>query len=249
MTMELRKESGLTFAVRVIEDLFSSQTREIGKDVLVNQIYFTGFQAMRAVILLAFVLGVLLIWGGHTFFIDTGHIELLYPLIISGFVSDLAPITVSFIILIRSGSAITTELGYMKVNKEVALLKARGISPISYLVSPRVLGCVFSGLILISYFAFSGIFLAYLFSSLIFELQYDDFFRGIISAITVWDIVLMILKVLLSTTLLTVICCYQGLKVSHAYTEIPVRVINALTLSLFSVLLLNLLLTLARVFL
>lgn len=247
--MELKREKGLHFALKVVEDLFSSQTKEIGRDVLINQIYFTGFQALKMVILLSFVLGVLLIWGGHTFFLDTGHIELLYPLIISGFVSDLAPISVSFIILLRSGSAITTELGYMKANREVALLKAKGISPISYLVSPRVLGCVLSGLLLTSYFAFSGIFLAYLFSSLVFELQYDDFFRGIINAISVWDIALMILKVLLSTSLLTIICCYQGLKVSRAYTEIPIRVINALTYSLLLILILNLFLTVVRLFL
>jgi phospholipid/cholesterol/gamma-HCH transport system permease protein len=247
--MEIRKERPIDFGIKVLEDLFSYRTRLIGKDVLINQIFFTGIQALKTVILLAFVLGVLLIWGGHMFFLDTGQIELLYPLIISGFVSDLAPITVSLIILIRSGSAITTELGYMKVNQEVALLKAKGISPISYLVSPRVLGCVLSGLLLTSYFAFSGIFLAYLFSSLVFHLQYDDFFRGIVNVITLWDVFLMILKVMLSTSILTIICCYQGLKVSRAYTEIPGRVINALTISLFVILFMNLLLTIARLFL
>lgn len=247
--METARERGIDFALRVAEDLFSPHTKEIGRDVLISQIYFTGFQALKPVVLLAFVLGVLLIWGGHIFFLDTGQIELLYPLIISGFVSDLAPITVSLIILIRSGSAITTELGYMKVNKEVALLKAKGINPISYLVSPRLLGTVLSGLLLISYFAFSGIFLAYLFSTFIFDLQYDDFFRGIINAMSLWDVLLMILKVTLSTSLLTTICCYQGLKVSRAYTEIPGRVINALTLSLFLVIFMNLILTVVRVFL
>ncbi len=247
--MEIRKERPIDFGIKVLEDLFSYRTRLIGKDVLINQIFFTGIQALKTVVLLAFVLGVLLIWGGHMFFLDTGQIELLYPLIISGFVSDLAPITVSLIILIRSGSAITTELGYMKVNQEVALLKAKGISPISYLVSPRVLGCVLSGLLLTSYFAFSGIFLAYLFSSLVFHLQYDDFFRGIVNVITLWDVFLMILKVMLSTSILTIICCYQGLKVSRAYTEIPGRVINALTISLFVILFMNLLLTIARLFL
>ena len=247
--MEIIKERPIDFGIKVLEDLFSYRTRLIGKDVLINQIFFTGIQALKTVVLLSFVLGVLLIWGGHMFFLDTGQIELLYPLIISGFVSDLAPITVSLIILIRSGSAITTELGYMKVNQEVALLKAKGISPISYLVSPRVLGCVLSGLLLTSYFAFSGIFLAYLFSSLVFHLQYDDFFRGIVNVITLWDVFLMILKVMLSTSILTIICCYQGLKVSRAYTEIPGRVINALTISLFVILFMNLLLTIARLFL
>ncbi|MCR9205959.1 MAG: ABC transporter permease [Halobacteriovoraceae bacterium] len=247
--METARERGVDFAIRVMDDIFSPNTKEIGRDVLISQIYFTGYQALKPVVLLAFVLGVLLIWGGHIFFLDTGQIELLYPLIISGFVSDLAPITVSLIILIRSGSAITTELGYMKVNKEVALLKAKGISPISYLVTPRLLGTVLSGLLLISYFAFSGIFLAYLFSTFIFHLQYDDFFRGIINAMSLWDVFLMILKVMLSTSLLTIICCYQGLKVSRAYTEIPGRVINALTTSLFLVIFMNLLLTVLRVFL
>jgi phospholipid/cholesterol/gamma-HCH transport system permease protein len=228
------------FFEELIGDLiFGRSTNKLSLRVLATQIYFTGFEALGVVLISSFALGVSLIWGGQAITQNLGQSEIFYSLIISGFITDIAPVVISLILLLRSGSAITTELGYMKVNQEIAALRTIGISPVSYLISPRVIGCVLSALILCVYFAFSGIVLAYLCSSLIFNLQYEDFFRGVLSSLKFADIVIMGAKVSLSSFCLTVICCYQGLQVQDSFTDIPKRVIKALSWSLFGIILVN----------
>ena len=226
--------------------LFGRSTNRLSIKVLANQIYFTGFEALGVVLISSFALGVSLIWGGQTISHNLGQSDIFYSLIISGFVTDLSPVVIGLILLLRSGSAITTELGYMKVNQEVAALRTLGVSPMSYLISPRVVGSVFSALMLSVYFAFSGIVLAYFCSSLIFDLQYEDFFRGVFSRLLFSDILFMIFKVSLTSFCLTVICCFQGLQVQSSFTEIPKRVIKALSWSFFSIIFINSFISLIR---
>lgn len=232
------------FLQEVLVDLIHfTKNWRISLSIVVNQIYFTGYQALSIIIPVAIILGLSIIWGGHLLLKDVGQISMLYSLLVRGLITDLSPIIISLIILLRSGSAITAELGYMKVNQEVASLRVAGISPITYIVSPRVLGVVLSALLLSSYFAFFGIIMGYILSNFIFALQFDDFLRGLIDKISIADILLMVVKVTLSSFFMSLICCFQGLRVERSFTDIPRRVIKALMHSFAAILFINIFVT------
>ena len=57
---------------------------------------------------------------------------------------ELGPLFANFVLIVRGGSAITTELGLMKVGGEVRVLEAQGIEPLPFLVMPRVLAMAVS---------------------------------------------------------------------------------------------------------
>ncbi len=225
---------------------FGRSTNKMSLKVLSNQIYFTGFEALGVIVLTSLALGIVLILVGNAMIQNLGQGESFYKLIVSGFITDIAPVIISMILLLRSGLSMTTELGYMKVNQEISALRTMGVSPVSYLISPRVIGTVFSALILSIYFAFSGVVLAYLFSSLFFNLLYQDFFNGVITHLTVLDIFIMITKVSISAFILTVVCCFQGLQVERSFTEIPHRAIKSFSVAFFAILLLNFTISLIR---
>lgn len=52
---------------------------------------------------------------------------------------ELGPLIATIVLGGRSGAAIAAELGTMKVNEEVEALRIMGISPVRFLVAPRVL--------------------------------------------------------------------------------------------------------------
>jgi phospholipid/cholesterol/gamma-HCH transport system permease protein len=237
------KTLGHFFQEVVVDLIYFARNWRISLGVIVSQVYFTGYQALSMVIPIAVMLGLVIIGVGHLLLKDVGQMSMLYKLLVSGLITDVAPVIISFIILLRSGSAITTELGYMKVNEEISSLRVAGISPISYIVSPRIIGAMFSSVLLSCYFSFFGIGVGYILSNLIFSLQFDDFLRGFIDCLTMKDILLMIIKVVLSSFLVTLICCYQGLRVSRSYTDVPRRVIKALTVSVGVILLVNIFIT------
>ena len=54
-------------------------------------------------------------------------------------VRELGPVFTALMVTGRSGSAITTELGTMRVTEQIDAMESMAVNPIQYLVVPRVL--------------------------------------------------------------------------------------------------------------
>ena len=119
--------------------------RNLRANVLINQVYFTAIQALPLVCLMSFFIGISIVELGHSLIGGTQS-AWIYEILIATAVRDVAPILTGIVILLRSGNAITTELGAMRVEKEIDALIGMGISPISYLVAPRVVGLLLSAI-------------------------------------------------------------------------------------------------------
>jgi phospholipid/cholesterol/gamma-HCH transport system permease protein len=96
-----------------------------------------------------------------------GQDERLYDILVLIIVRELGPVLTAFIITSRSGSAITTELGNMIVSHEIEAYESVGINPVTYLAVPRLLGVVFSMIILNIYFDIFGLFGSFVVTSMI----------------------------------------------------------------------------------
>ena len=206
--------------------------------MLINQVLFTGFEALAPVLVSSFLLGGLVAYTGRTFLTDLGQNQLIYDLIIMAVVRDVGPLITGLIILLRSGTAITTELGSMRVNREIDALETMGISSISYLVVPRVMGMVFSLLILGAYFTLMGLFGAYAtffwlakIPSLIFLAFYQCAGRA--------DLYIPLIKAVLTGLVIGTLCSFHGLRVGRALTEVPQRAIKAVTQCVLALLFLH----------
>src|SRR5918912_782934 len=55
---------------------------------------------------------------------------------------ELAPVFTALMIIARSGSAITTELGTMRVTEQIDAMETMAVSPVQYLVVPRLIASV-----------------------------------------------------------------------------------------------------------
>ena len=66
--------------------------------------------------------------------------ERLVPgLVAIAFTRELGPLLTGIMLAARIGAAFTAELGTMKVSEEVEAIEAMGISPLRFLVAPRLL--------------------------------------------------------------------------------------------------------------
>ena len=229
------------FAADVLIDLFRAyRNRSVSFDVLVRQILFTGFEAVGLTMLIAMLLGVVIIVEGYQFLSAIGQTPWIYKILIFAMVRDLGPFIVAFIVLARSGTAITTEIGNMRVGKEIDALVVMGISPISYLVVPRVLAMIVAMILLMCYFLMSGIFGGFLVSNLFQNIPFTDFLSSLLNELRLLDVVIMLCKVAVSGLFISMIACYHGLTVVKAVTEVPQRNIKAVGRSVVAVCLVNL---------
>ncbi|MCJ8274174.1 MAG: ABC transporter permease [Psychrosphaera sp.] len=230
-----------TFAVQVLLDIINfRKSRSINRDVLVKQVLFTGVEAIGLCVMISLMLGALIIVEGYQLLAALGQIDWIYKILIFAMVRDLGRLYICFIVLARSGTAITTELGNMVISKEVDALIVMGISPISYLVSPRVVGMVLSLMVLMSYFLMSGIFGGFLVSNLFQSIPFFDFLTHLLNELRLLDIGIMIFKVAVSGLFISMISSYHGLTVVKAITEVPQRNIKAVGRGVIAVCIVNL---------
>ena len=97
-----------------------------------------GVQALPMISLTAFSIGLTLAMQGpiNSKFGATSYVPDLVALTL---LRELGPLLVGVVVIGRSGSAITAELGAMKVAEEIEALQVMAINPIRFLVVPRFL--------------------------------------------------------------------------------------------------------------
>ncbi|MDX2130102.1 MAG: ABC transporter permease [Chloroherpetonaceae bacterium] len=206
--------------------------KQVGFIVLLRQILFTGYEALKLIALISFAIGGIIILQGNSMLSGFSQSPFLYTLLVTVIVRELSCLITGIIIIARSGTAIATELGNMVINREIDALLSIGISPISYLVVPRAIGVVVALVTLTVYFNMIGILSAWLVSAVVYPVDIGVFLSRLAAEIKFSDIIASIIKSLCFGLMIALISCYQGLQVNFASTEVPQRTIKAVVQSL-----------------
>ena len=100
----------------------------------------TGADALPIVLLINFLVGLVMAFQASVQLKRFGANILVADLIGISMTRELGPLMTAIVVCGRSGAAFAAELGTMKVNEEIDALRVLGLSPMRYLVLPRVLG-------------------------------------------------------------------------------------------------------------
>lgn len=206
---------------------------------LIAQVIFTGIDALPVVTLLALAVGVSItsqiLSLGQT--LGSEHdVEIILTNIIG---VELSPLLTAIVLIGRSGSAITVDMGSMKLHGEVEGLMLLGINVNDFFVTPRVLGAAVAQFTLAIYFAaialFGGVFLdGLLFSTL----QTHELVR-LAAILQPSQLLVFALKNLLFGIIIAGTACFHGLRVRTSTTELPQQTQRAIVTSLVLVFLVD----------
>ena len=204
-----------------------------GRTALARQVLATGVEPLWFVGAVAVFVGMsvvvqLTFWVG-----EAGQSQLLGPLLVAVVARELGPVLINLVVIVRSGSAMTTELGFLKINREVGALEAQGRDPFLHLVMPRVLGMAVSTFCLTIVFILVAFSSGYLFAAWMGKGSRDLFLFAdtVSSAVQLKDIFNILAKSILPALFASASCCIGGLGVGGAVTEIPLATQRALTRS------------------
>ena len=140
--------------------------------------------------------------------------ERLVPgLVAIAFTRELGPLLTGIMLAARIGAAFTAELDTMQVSEEVEAIEAMGISPLRFLVAPRMLAlfALMPCLAIIS--SVAAIIATSLISRAYFNIAWVYFTDLVLSSLLIRDIVTGIIKSFLFGLLIGAIACYRGLSV------------------------------------
>lgn len=208
--------------------------------VLSTQIYFTGWQAMPLISILALGTGAILVIQGMSNLTLLGGTEMIGNLIVVVLVREIGPLLTALVVIARSGTAVATEVGNMRANREIEALESMGINPLSYIVFPRVLGGVISVLCLAFYFIIIAIFGGFLITQFFNKIPFSFYMENLLRAFGKEDVVIFLLKNSFSGTMIFVVSCFQGLSVKKSPHEVPQVTTQAVVKSIIYVTVFNL---------
>ena len=197
--------------VRPVRKAFARQVLSIG----VEPLWFVGvaavFVGISVVVQLTFWIG------------EAGQSQLLGPLLVAVVARELGPVLINLVVIVRSGSAMTTELGVLKINGDIRALEAQGGDPLRQLVLPRVLGTAVATFCLTIVFILLAFASGYLFAAWTGRGSRDLFLFAdtVSSAIHPKDVFNILAKSILPALFAGASCCIGGLSVNGSVTEIP----------------------------
>ncbi len=189
--------------------------------VVSAQIYFTGFQALPIISVLAVAAGSIVIMQSNMQLNLLGGNEMIGELLVVIIVREVGPLLTALVVVARSGTAVASEIGNMRVNGEIEALEAMSINPLSYIVFPRLVGGVISVICLTFYFIVVALFGGFIVTKLIHDMPLAFYLNSLAQAFAAEDVILFLIKNTFSGVFIFVICCYQGFSVGRSPHEVP----------------------------
>lgn len=210
--------------------------------IALNQIQFTGVQAVTLVSLIAIFIGATIIIQTNILAPGTPA-EMLGKIMVAVVPRELAPLITAIVVAGRSGTAIATELGNMRASSEVLALSSLGIDPPRFIVLPRIIATVVSVLVLTVYFSVVAIIGGYIVSLFMTSTSFAALRAGFAEALGPADLLLFLLKGTGLGVIVGWMSCHFGLQVKTSPTEVPRQASRAVMLSLFGCVAYNTLIT------
>jgi phospholipid/cholesterol/gamma-HCH transport system permease protein len=191
------------------------------------QVLFTFVEALGITALLAMAIGAAVNIIGLPLLAGSSRRLLFYSLLITIITRELGPLLSAFIVIARSATAISIEIGNMVVSHEVEAYISIGVDPIEYLAVPRFLGVTISMFLLNIYFSLFGLAGSFLVSQFFNPLPAYYYFNNLLQVLTTSDIFVSIIKSLVFGMITSTIAVMQGFSVERATTEVPVAGIKS----------------------
>jgi phospholipid/cholesterol/gamma-HCH transport system permease protein len=183
---------------------------------LVDHMDRTGVTALPIVGMISFLIGIVLVYQGADQLQKFGAQIYTVNLLAIGILRELGILLTSIIVAGRSGSAITAEIGAMKVHEEVDAMRTLGLDPIEILVLPRLFALLITLPLLAFYANFMGILGGLVMSWAALDIPFPVFIHQFEDALFGWTFWLGPIKAPFFAAVIAIIGCYQGFKVAQS---------------------------------
>ncbi|MCG8607118.1 ABC transporter permease [bacterium] len=179
-----------------------------------EQMVRIGYESIPIVALISFFVGLIIAMQSAYQLQQFGATIYVANLVAVSITRELAPLLTAIIVTGRSGSAITAEIGTMKVSEEIDALRTMGFNPIKFLVVPRTLAMIIMVPCLTIIGDFIGIFGGYLIAMASLDITSLRYINQTVSALVFRDLFSGLIKSLFFALIIVKIGCYEGFNVS-----------------------------------
>jgi phospholipid/cholesterol/gamma-HCH transport system permease protein len=178
-----------------------------------DQLFEIGNASLLMVCILALFIGGVVCLHTGTALAERGLQRIIGGLVGISVCKELAPVMISILIAGRIGSAMTAEIGSMRVYQEIDALRTMNINPIHYLVLPRVVAIAIALPVLVIFAVLVGWFgggMVAVFNEKI-AITFQLFFSNLRDVVDVSDVLNGLFKSWVFALIIGTVACHQGL--------------------------------------
>jgi phospholipid/cholesterol/gamma-HCH transport system permease protein len=187
---------------------------------LAQNIQDCGPSAVGIVTLISFLVGVILAFMGAVQLQQFGAAIFVADLVGIGMLREMGAMMTAIIMSGRTGAAFAAQLGTMKVTQEIDALTTMGISPLQFLVLPRVLALVLMMPLLCLYSDLMGILGGAFVGVGMLDLSFKSYMRETIHAFSLTNLLLGLIKATVYGVLIAIAGCLRGFQCGNSSSAV-----------------------------
>ncbi len=202
---------------------------------IIENIDRSGFRALPIIGLMSFLIGLVLAYqlstqlqtyGADIFVVDITGIAIL---------REFAPLITAIVMAGRTSTSFAALIGTMKINEELDALNTMGITPMSYLIVPRIIATLVIMPLLVVWADIFGIFGSMFMSKVTMGISYVSFIDRFHHEVSATEYVLGLVKTPCFGLIIAGVGCLQGLLVGDSADSVGVQTTKAAVQAIFTV--------------
>jgi phospholipid/cholesterol/gamma-HCH transport system permease protein len=193
--------------------IVAKRGRKLAWSNLWFQLYRVGVRSIGVVGLVTFCIGAILALQIGPILREYGAASRLSDIIGIAMLRELGPLVGAIVLTGFAGASIAAELGTMAVGEEIKALKAHAISPIRFLVVPRVIATGLMTVCLAVWANAMGIIGGAFTSNLTMGMSLWMYIDNTFAAVETFDLLTGLFKAYVFGTIIGALACYLGMNV------------------------------------
>lgn len=181
---------------------------------VVKQVHFIGVRSLFVILLTASFTGMVLAMQGFYTLKKFGTEGLLGTAVALSIIRELGPVLSALMVTGRAGSAISAEIGIMRITEQLDALESMALNPVKYVVVPKFLAMLISVPMLMAIFDVIGIWGGYVVGVNLLGVN-PGAYTGSMETGVVWkDVYSGIMKSVSFAVIISWTCCFEGFYVN-----------------------------------
>jgi phospholipid/cholesterol/gamma-HCH transport system permease protein len=198
---------------------------------MIKQLHFIGYKSTFVVVLTAVFTGMVLGLQGYYTLRKFGSEAVLGSAVALSIIRELGPVLAALMVTARAGSAMTAEIGIMRITEQIDALETMAINPLQYLIAPKLVASLIGVPLLVALFDVVGIYGGYLVGVNLLGGNEGAYWSSIESAVEWKDVYGGIWKSVSFGLIISWICCYKGFYTKQSAEGLGTATTEAVVLS------------------
>lgn len=192
-----------------------------------QQAAFVGIDTMGIALIMTTFSGMVIALQIATEMVKQGAGNYVGALVALAIIRELGPVMTGFAVIAMAGSAFAAELSTMQITSQVSALQVLHVSPLRYLLMPRVLACMVMVPLMTLVTTFSGILGGLWISNWLADIHPDTYLESVWYQTQVKDVAIMMFKASVFGYLIAILSATIGLNTHGGSREVGLATTRA----------------------